>query len=68
MTQHWKTKTDDGGLVWLGIDKADSSANVLSSDVLQELADILEPFEAQPPRGLVLYSEKPGSFIMGADI
>lgn len=68
MTQHWKTKTDNNGIVWLGIDKADGSANVLSSEVLQELATILEPFEAKPPRGLVLYSEKTGSFIMGADI
>lgn len=68
MTQHWKTKTDDDGIFWLGIDKADGSANVLSSDVLQELAEILEPFAAKPPRGVILYSEKPGSFIMGADI
>lgn len=68
MTQHWKTKTDDDGIVWLGIDKADGSANVLSSEVLQELAEILEPYETNPPRGLILYSEKPGSFVMGADI
>ncbi|MCP5093018.1 MAG: 3-hydroxyacyl-CoA dehydrogenase [Gammaproteobacteria bacterium] len=68
MTQHWKTKTDDDGIFWLGIDKADASANVLSSDVLKELAEILEPFEAKPPRGVILYSEKTGSFVMGADI
>ena len=68
MIQHWKTKTDDNGIAWLGIDKADGSSNVLSSDVLQELAEILEPFEAKPPRGVILYSEKSGSFVMGADI
>lgn len=68
MTQHWKTKTDDNGIAWLGIDKADGSSNVLSSEVLQELAEILEPFEAKPPRGVILYSEKSGSFVMGADI
>ncbi|MDH3305382.1 MAG: 3-hydroxyacyl-CoA dehydrogenase NAD-binding domain-containing protein [Gammaproteobacteria bacterium] len=68
MTQHWKTKTDDDGTVWLCIDKADAGANVLSSEVLMELDSILAPLEASPPRGLVLYSGKPGSFVMGADI
>ncbi|MDH3538333.1 MAG: 3-hydroxyacyl-CoA dehydrogenase NAD-binding domain-containing protein, partial [Gammaproteobacteria bacterium] len=68
MTQHWKTKTDDDGIVWLCIDKADAGANVLSSEVLLELSSILEPLEASPPRGLVVYSGKPGSFVMGADI
>lgn len=68
MTQHWKITTDDDGIVWLCIDKADASANVLSSEVLLELDGILEPLEASPPPGLVVYSGKPGSFVMGADI
>ncbi len=68
MTEHWKTTTDDDGIVWLCIDKADASANVLSSEVLLELGGILEPLEEKPPRGLVIYSGKPGSFVMGADI
>ncbi|MBU2677550.1 MAG: enoyl-CoA hydratase/isomerase family protein, partial [Gammaproteobacteria bacterium] len=68
MTQHWKTETDGDGIVWLCIDKADASANVLSSEVLLELNGLLEPLEANPPRALVVYSGKPGSFVMGADI
>ena len=68
MTQHWKVKTDDDGIVWLCIDKADASANVLSSEVLLELNSILEPLEASPPRGVIVYSGKPDSFVMGADI
>ena len=68
MTQHWTTNTDDGGIVWICIDKADASANVLSSEVLIELGSILEPLEKNPPSGVVFYSGKPGSFIMGADI
>ena len=68
MTQHWKTNTDDDGTVWICIDKADASANVLSSEVLIELDGILEPLEKNPPRGVVFYSGKPGSFVMGADI
>ena len=68
MTLHWKKETDDDGIVWLCIDKADASANVLSSEVLLELNSILEPLESSPPRGVILYSGKPGSFVMGADI
>jgi len=68
MSRHWKTETDQDGIFWLCIDKDDKGGNVLSSDVLMELDAILKPLEAAPPKGLVLYSGKPGSFIMGADI
>jgi 3-hydroxyacyl-CoA dehydrogenase/enoyl-CoA hydratase/3-hydroxybutyryl-CoA epimerase len=36
--------------------------------VIEELDGILDSLEKEPPAGLVLYSGKPGSFIMGADI
>ncbi len=68
MSQHWKTNTDDAGIVWLCLDKLDASANVLSSEVMLELNEILEPLEKTPPKGLIIYSGKPGSFVMGADI
>ena len=68
MTQHWKTETDADGIVWLCLDKADATANVLSSDVMLELDTVLESIEAETPAGLVLYSGKSGSFVMGADI
>jgi len=68
MNQHWKTNTDDDGIFWLCIDKADASANVLSSEVMLELDGILKQLEAKPPRGLVVHSGKSGSFVMGADI
>jgi len=68
MTRHWKTETDADGIFWLCIDKENSGTNVLSSDVLTELNEILEPLEKSPSNGLVLYSGKPGSFVMGADI
>lgn len=66
--QHWTTETDNDGIVWLRIDKADSSANVLSGEVLTELNALLKPMSANPPRGVVIYSGKPSGFIMGADI
>ena len=68
MSENWKLETDEAGIAWLCIDKADAKANVLSSHVIEELNGILDGLEANPPTGLVLYSGKPGSFIMGADI
>jgi 3-hydroxyacyl-CoA dehydrogenase/enoyl-CoA hydratase/3-hydroxybutyryl-CoA epimerase len=68
MSEHWKIETDDAGIAWLCLDKTDAKANVLSSDVIRELDGILSQLEQNPPAGLVMYSGKPGSFIMGADI
>lgn len=66
--KHWATETDKDGIVWLQIDKADSSANVLSSDVLEELDELLKPLSVDLPRGVVIHSGKPSGFVMGADI
>jgi 3-hydroxyacyl-CoA dehydrogenase/enoyl-CoA hydratase/3-hydroxybutyryl-CoA epimerase len=68
MADHWKLETDDAGIAWLCLNKADAKANVLSSHVIEELSGILDGLHASPPKGLVMYSGKPGSFIMGADI
>jgi len=65
---HWKTETDDNGVVWLCLDTADSKVNVLSSFILSELNDVLDPLTESPPAGLVLWSGKDRSFVMGADI
>lgn len=65
---HWRTETDQAGIAWLTIDKADSGANVLSGAVLLELNELLEGFEAELPKGLVLQSAKKSGFVMGADI
>ena len=68
MAEHWKLETDDAGIAWLCLDRADTSANTLASFVIRELDALLDELAAQPPTGLVMYSGKPGSFIMGADI
>jgi 3-hydroxyacyl-CoA dehydrogenase / enoyl-CoA hydratase / 3-hydroxybutyryl-CoA epimerase len=65
---HWRTRTDEDGIVWLLFDKKDSSANTLSEEVLAELNAILEKLEQNSPRGVVIRSAKPGGFIAGADI
>lgn len=66
--QHWKTERDDDGRLWLGIDKADSGANVLSGPVLRELDAILDEAAASPPGAIIIYSGKASGFVMGADI
>jgi 3-hydroxyacyl-CoA dehydrogenase/enoyl-CoA hydratase/3-hydroxybutyryl-CoA epimerase len=66
--KHWRLVTDADNIAWLHADKADASANSLGREVVAELASILEALEAEPPAGLVLLSDKPGSFIVGADI
>ncbi len=65
---HWYTETDADGIVWLHLDKADSTTNVLSAEVLGELQNLLGEIEARTPRGLVIVSDKPNGFIAGADI
>ncbi len=66
--KHWNSEADDDGVVWLNIDKADSGANVLSGEVLQELNDLLEQLESDLPKGVVIYSGKRSGFVMGADV
>jgi len=66
--KHWKSETDDSGITWLCIDKADGGANVLSGEVLTELHQLIEPLAAAVPRGVVIHSGKSNGFVMGADI
>lgn len=65
---HWRSRTDDGGYSWLCLDKANSSANVLSEQVLREFEQILTTLEAAPPSGVIIYSGKDSGFVMGADL
>jgi 3-hydroxyacyl-CoA dehydrogenase/enoyl-CoA hydratase/3-hydroxybutyryl-CoA epimerase len=65
---HWKLQPDDDGVLWLVLDKAASSANTLSKDVLVELDDVLGKVESAGGKGIVLRSGKPAGFIAGADV
>lgn len=66
--KHWNLESDSDGIAWLRIDKADSSANVLSTEVMMELDTVLKALQANTPRGFVVYSGKASGFVMGADI
>ena len=65
---NWRPETDGDGILWLCLDKAEGSANVLSEEVLREFEQIIAGIEAEPPRGLVIWSGKANGFVMGADI
>ena len=66
--RHWKLETDRDNLVWLTFDKAESSANVLSGEVMAELDRIFDGLLEKKPRGLVIRSGKDSGFVAGADI
>ena len=64
----WKLERDSDSIIWLTIDKPGTSANVLSSGVLQELDALLKPLAANPPRAVIVISGKKSGFVAGADI
>jgi len=66
--KNWKVDTDKDQIVWLHLDKSGSSTNTLSSEVLNELDNILNQLLNKPPRGVVLLSDKANGFIAGADV
>ena len=64
----WSLRFDDASLAWLTIDKPNTSANVLSRSVLQELDQRLIEIVARKARGVIITSAKKSGFIAGADI
>jgi len=66
--KHWRLERDGDGIAWLIFDKAGSSTNTISSEVFDELHEVLAEFGTSPPKGLVIRSGKENGFIAGADI
>jgi 3-hydroxyacyl-CoA dehydrogenase/enoyl-CoA hydratase/3-hydroxybutyryl-CoA epimerase len=67
-SRHWHLEIDGDNIGWLSLDKQDSSTNVLSASVLQELHIRLTALASQSLMGLVIQSAKSNGFIAGADI
>lgn len=65
---HWKTAVESDGLVVLTLDRADSKVNALSRKVLDEFDAIIERIAIAKPPGVVIHSEKPSGFAVGADL
>lgn len=66
--KNWSMTTDAEGYCWLTIDRRNSSANTLGTEVLMEFDSILTELNTNQPKGLVIKSGKPNGFIAGADI
>ena len=65
---NWKLERDADGVAWLTLDKPGTSANVLSKDVILELAQVLAAIGTNAPRALIVTSAKASGFVAGADI
>jgi 3-hydroxyacyl-CoA dehydrogenase / enoyl-CoA hydratase / 3-hydroxybutyryl-CoA epimerase len=66
--RHWRFELDRAGIARLTLDRADSSTNSLSGEVLDELGCLLAGVEGTTARALVIRSGKRSGFIAGADI
>ncbi|VAW64929.1 Enoyl-CoA hydratase / 3-hydroxyacyl-CoA dehydrogenase / 3-hydroxybutyryl-CoA epimerase [hydrothermal vent metagenome] len=66
--KNWKIEKDDEDICWLHLDVSKSSTNILRSDVLDELDDIINDLAQSLPAGIIFVSDKSNGFIAGADI
>ncbi len=66
--KHWTIEHDEENICWLHLNVADSSTNILSSAVLDELNNLLNELAQEIPKGIVFVSDKKHGFIAGADI
>jgi 3-hydroxyacyl-CoA dehydrogenase / enoyl-CoA hydratase / 3-hydroxybutyryl-CoA epimerase len=65
---NWTLQVDADRVAWLTADMTGSSANVLSGDMVRELAAKLTEIAALRPIGIIVQSGKASGFIAGADI
>ncbi|NNM59102.1 MAG: crotonase [Legionellales bacterium] len=68
--KNWQLSTDENNILWLGLDRADTSVNTLNREVLEELDQILDSLiqGKLTPTALIIKSGKANGFIAGADI
>jgi 3-hydroxyacyl-CoA dehydrogenase / enoyl-CoA hydratase / 3-hydroxybutyryl-CoA epimerase len=66
--KHLNLETDPEGIAWLHFDHAVDPVNTLSTEVLEQLGNMLDELEATRPKGLIILSDKPSGFIAGADV
>ena len=68
-SRHLKLSFGSSGHAWLTLDKAESSSNTLSSELMSELEALVGYLEQRTDLpGLVIRSAKASGFILGADV
>lgn len=65
---HWRLTRDLDDIAWLTLDHATEGVNTLGTAVLAELDTLIDHLESDHPRGVVLMSGKPKTFVVGADV
>lgn len=65
---HWTLQRDADGTAWAILDRQNASTNVLTAEVMAELAMLLDACDRQAPKALIFKSGKAAGFIAGADI
>lgn len=67
--KHWDMQTDSDAIIWLGLNRQDTSVNSINDDVLDELNGLLQEItQIANAKGLIIYSLKQKGFIAGADV
>lgn len=65
---NWYFEIDQENIAWLHVDMQDSGANILSTEMLEELDHQLLSVSQHNPTGVVILSDKNSGFIAGADV
>jgi 3-hydroxyacyl-CoA dehydrogenase/enoyl-CoA hydratase/3-hydroxybutyryl-CoA epimerase len=68
VNKYFRVEYDKDQIAWLHFDTADSKANVLTEEALEEFDQQLISIAQAHPRGLVILSAKKSGFIAGADV
>ncbi|CAM2756200.1 enoyl CoA hydratase [Legionella steigerwaltii] len=67
--KHWDLQRDSDNILWLALDRKDTSVNSINEEVLDELNSLLhEISQDKNAIGLIVYSAKEKGFIAGADV
>ena len=67
--QHWQFNKDKQEILWLSLDRKDTSVNSLNDEVIKEFNSILDVIANDSSiKGVVIQSAKKTGFIAGADI
>lgn len=67
--KNWDLQRDSDNILWLGLDRKNTSINSINEEVLDELNSLLlEIAQDKSAIGLVIYSAKAKGFIAGADV
>jgi 3-hydroxyacyl-CoA dehydrogenase/enoyl-CoA hydratase/3-hydroxybutyryl-CoA epimerase len=59
---------DADQVLWVGLDRHDSSVNSLGAELFAEIDQIVDEIAEQNPKAVIFYSLKKSGFIAGADV